>query len=76
MNVQPYSDVNKGDIIQYRSIKAKVAKIRAYPKISNPLAHEDYRKIVLSAKTCQEALKSLLEKIITRSHLTGYWPWR
>jgi ASC-1-like (ASCH) protein len=64
INVQPYADVNKGDIIQYRSAKVKVTKIRAYPGLSDLLAHEDYRKVVPAAKTHQEALQRLLEEII------------
>ena len=63
INAQPYADVNKGDIIQYRSAKVKVKKIRAYPGLSYLLAHEDYRKVVPSAKTHQEALQRLLEEI-------------
>jgi len=63
INAQPYADVNKGDIIQYRSAKVKVTKIRAYPGLSDLLAHEDYRKVVPSAKTHQEALQRLLEEI-------------
>jgi len=62
-NVQPYAEVNKGDIIQYRSAKVKVKKIRAYPGLSDMLAHEDYRKIVPEAKNHQEALRRLLEEI-------------
>ncbi len=64
INAQPYADVNKGDIIQYRSAKVKVKKIRAYPGLSDLLAHEDYRKVVPAAKTHQEALQRLLEEII------------
>ncbi|TAN35273.1 hypothetical protein EPN27_04115 [Patescibacteria group bacterium] len=63
INVQPYADVNKGDIIQYRSAKVKVTRIRAYPGLSDLLAHEDYRKIVPEAKSHQEALQRLLEEI-------------
>jgi len=63
INVQPYADVNKGDIIRYRSAKVKVTRIRAYPGLSDLLAHEDYRKIVPEAKSHQEALQRLLEEI-------------
>jgi ASC-1-like (ASCH) protein len=63
INAQPYADVNKGDIIRYRSAKVKVIKIRAYPGLSDLLAHEDYRKVVPSAKNHQEALQRLLEEI-------------
>lgn len=62
-NVQPYADVNKADIIQYRSVKVKVKKIRAYPGLSDLLAHEDYKKIDPGAKSHQEALQSLLKEI-------------
>jgi len=48
INVQPYADVNKGDIIKYRSAKVKVKKIRAYPGLSYLLAHEDYSHLCTS----------------------------
>jgi ASC-1-like (ASCH) protein len=63
INVQPYADVNKGDVIQYRSAKVKVKKIRAYPGLSDLLAHEDYRKVVPAAKSHQETLQILLKEI-------------
>jgi ASC-1-like (ASCH) protein len=63
INVQPYADVNKGDIIEYSSTKVKIKKIHAYPGLSDMLAHEDYRKIVPEAKSHQEALQILLEEI-------------
>jgi len=63
INAQPHADVNKGDVIRYRSVKARVKKIRAYPGLSDLLAHEDYRKIVPGAKSHQEALQSLLKEI-------------
>lgn len=64
INAQPYADVNKEDIIHYRSIKVKVKKIRAYPGLSDLLAYEDFRKIVPEAKSHQEALQILLEEIL------------
>jgi ASC-1-like (ASCH) protein len=63
VNAQPYADVNKGDIIRYRSTKVKVKKIFAYPGLADLLAHEDYKKIVPEAKNHQEALSCLLEEI-------------
>jgi ASC-1-like (ASCH) protein len=63
VNAPPYADVNKGDIIRYRSIKVKVKKIYAYPGLSDLLAHEDYRKIVPEAKNHEEALSYLLKEI-------------
>jgi ASC-1-like (ASCH) protein len=63
INSQPYADVNKGDVIQYSSVRAKVKKIHAYPGISDMLAHEDYGKIVPEAKSHKEALQTLLEEI-------------
>ncbi|MEW6001999.1 MAG: ASCH domain-containing protein, partial [Nitrospirota bacterium] len=62
INVQPYADVKKGDIIRYHSLKVTVKKIRAYPDISDLLAYEDYRKVVPEAKNFQEALKILREE--------------
>lgn len=63
INAQPYADVNKGDIIRYRSTKVEVKKIFAYPGLADLLAHEDYKKIVPEAKSHQEALSYLLEEI-------------
>jgi len=63
VNAKPYADVEKGDIIQYSSTKVMVKKIRAYPGLSDLLAHEDFRKVAPEAKTYQEALKKLLETI-------------
>ena len=63
VNAKPYADVEKGDIIKYHSAKVKVKGIRAYPGLSDMLAHEDYRKIVPEAKSNQEALQKLLEVI-------------
>lgn len=63
VNAQPYADVNKGDIIHYRSAKVKVKKIRAYPGLNDMLAYEDYTKVVPEAKSHQEALQRLLEEI-------------
>lgn len=63
VNTHPYADVNKGDIIRYRSTKITVKKIRAYPGLNDLLAYEDYRKVVPEAKSHQEALQSLLEEI-------------
>jgi ASC-1-like (ASCH) protein len=62
INAQPPADVNKGDVIRYRSTKVKVKKIRAYPGLSDLLAYEDYRKVVPEAKSHQEALGILLEE--------------
>jgi len=64
INIRPYADVNKGDIIRYRSAKVKVKKIYAYPGLSDLLAHEDYKRIVPDAKSHQEALQKLLEDIL------------
>ncbi len=61
VNAKPYADVEKGDIIRYSSAKVRVKKIRAYPGLSDLLAHEDRRKIVPEAKNNQEALQKLLE---------------
>jgi ASC-1-like (ASCH) protein len=63
VNAKPYADVEKEDIIRYKSTKVKVKKIRAYPGLSDLLAHEDRRKIVPEAKDNQEALQKLLEAI-------------
>lgn len=64
VNSQPYADVNKGDVIHYRSIKVKVKKIRAYPGLNDLLAYEDYRKVVPEAKSHEEALRKLIEDIL------------
>lgn len=63
VNISPYADVNKGDIIQYRSAKVEVKKIRAYPGLSDLLAYEDYTKVVPEAKNHQKALQKLLQEI-------------
>lgn len=63
INSEPYADVKKGDIIRYRSTKVRVKKIRAYPGLSDLLAHEDYGKVVPEAKSHQEALQRLIEVI-------------
>jgi ASC-1-like (ASCH) protein len=67
VNAQPYADVNKGDVIHYRSIKVKVKvkvkKIRAYPGLTDMLAYENFRKVVPEAKSHEEALQRLLEEI-------------
>lgn len=63
VNAQPYADVNKGDIIRYRSTYVRVKRIFAYPGLADLLAHEDYKRIVPEAKNNQEALSLLLEEI-------------
>lgn len=63
VNTQPYADVNKGDVIHYRSIKVKVKKTRAYPGLTDMLAYENFRKVVPEAKSHEEALQRLLEEI-------------
>lgn len=63
VNAKPYADVEKEDVIRYSSTKVRVKKIRAYPGLSDLLAHEDRRKIVPEAKNNQEALQKLLETI-------------
>lgn len=63
INAPPYADVNKGDIIHYRSTKVKVKKIRAYPGLTDLLAYEDFRKVAPEAKSHNEALRRLLEEI-------------
>ncbi len=61
VNINPYADVKKGDLIRYGSTEVVVRKIRAYPGISDLLAYEGYEKVVPGAANLQEALKTLLE---------------
>lgn len=63
VNVKPYADVNKGDVIKYSSTKVQVKKIYAYPGIADLLAHEDFKKIVPEAKDTKEAMEKLLEEL-------------
>lgn len=62
INIQPYADVNKGDIIRYNSAFVVVKRIRAYPSISDLLAYEDFKKIVPDSKDVSEARGRLLEE--------------
>lgn len=63
INVKPYADVNKGDVIKYSSTKVQVKRIYAYPGIADLLAHEDFKKIVPEAKDIKEAMAKLLEEL-------------
>lgn len=62
INIQPYADVNKGDIIRYNSTEVVVKKIRPYPSLSDLLAYEDFRKVVPDSKNLGEAHKRLIEE--------------
>ncbi|MEW6584978.1 MAG: ASCH domain-containing protein [Nitrospirota bacterium] len=60
-NVQPYADVNKGDVIHYRSAKVKVTGIRAYAGLNDLFTYEKYKKIVPEAKDKNEAIRKMME---------------
>jgi len=60
VNIDPYADVKKGDLIRYGSTEVVVRKIRAYPGISDLLAYEGYENVVPDAADFQEALKTLV----------------
>jgi ASC-1-like (ASCH) protein len=61
INIQPYADVNKGDIIRYNSIEVIVKKIRAYPSISDLLTYEDFKRIDPDSKDLNDAYRRLIE---------------
>lgn len=63
VNIKPFADVNKGDIIKYSSTKVQVKRIYAYPGIADLLAHEDYKEIVPEAKDNKEAMAKLLDEL-------------
>ncbi len=62
VNIQPYADVNKGDIIRYNSTDVIVKGIRAYPSLSDLLAYEDFRKITPDVWDVHDAHKRLLDE--------------
>lgn len=62
INIEPYANVNKGDIIRYNSTEVVVKRIHAYPGISDVLAYEDFRRIVPDSRDAKEAHKKLLEE--------------
>ncbi|HEB76154.1 MAG TPA: hypothetical protein ENJ04_07375 [Nitrospirae bacterium] len=61
VNIAPYADVKKGDVIRYGSTEVVVRSIRAYPGISDLLAYEGHERVVPGAADLKEALKVLLE---------------
>jgi ASC-1-like (ASCH) protein len=61
VNIAPYADVNKGDIIRYRSAEVRVRAIRAYPCLHDVVSYEDFRKIVPDASNPNEAHQRLME---------------
>lgn len=61
VNIAPYADVNKGDIIRYRSAEVRVRAIRAYPCLHDVVSYEDFKKIVPDASDPNEAHQRLME---------------
>ncbi|MBZ0158200.1 MAG: ASCH domain-containing protein [Alphaproteobacteria bacterium] len=59
-NAEKFSEVKIGDSIHYGSTEVRVTSIRAYPGVSDLLAHEDWRKIVPEAKDHQQAFDTLV----------------
>ncbi len=67
VNIAPYADVKKGDIISYHHTDVKVGHIRAYPGLGDLLAREDFRKIIPGAKDRNDALRTLLDGILEKN---------
>ena len=67
VNIQPFADVNKGDIISYHHTEVKVSHIRTYPGLGDLVAYEDYRKIIPGAKDRNDALRTLRKGILVKN---------
>lgn len=70
INIQPYADVKKGDIICYHGLDVKVKRINAYPGLNDLLQVEGYKNVVPEAKDINEAIDALLPEVhqIERPH--------
>lgn len=71
VNIQPFADVNKGDVIRYRSAEVRVKAIRGYRSLADLIAYEGYEKVIPWAKDQQAAHVRLLEKITHESPAHG-----
>ncbi len=59
VNIQPYADVKKGDMVRYSSIHARVKRIIGYYGLNDLLQHEGFKNVVPEAKDINEAIRIL-----------------
>jgi ASC-1-like (ASCH) protein len=71
VNIKPFADVDKGDVIRYRSAEVRVKRIRAYPGLSDLIAYEGWKRIIPWAKDQTEAHARLLKKVSHESPTHG-----
>lgn len=67
VNIQPYADVKKGDVLSYRDAEVVVRRIQGYRSLGDAVAYEDYTRIVPGSKDRNEALARLREYILEDS---------
>ncbi|GAB4387292.1 MAG: hypothetical protein Kow0025_00040 [Thermodesulfovibrionales bacterium] len=63
VNSEPFADVNVGDVIAFRSARARVTGIRPYPCLHDVVGYEDFRKLVPAAADRGEAHRRLKKDI-------------
>jgi ASC-1-like (ASCH) protein len=63
VNIAPYADVKKGDIICYHGVDAVVKRINAYPGLNDLLQAEGFKKVVPEARGINEAIRILRPEI-------------
>jgi ASC-1-like (ASCH) protein len=71
VNIQPFADVKKGDIISYKNTEVVVKSIRGYAGLGDLVAYEDHTRIIPRAKDKSEALRSLVEEMLERKPAHG-----
>jgi len=70
VNIQPYADVKKGDIICYHGVDVIVKKVNAYYGLNDLLNAEGIKRVVPEASDINEAIRALKFKVheIERPH--------
>ncbi len=71
VNIQPFADVKKGDVIAYHHTEVQVSHIRAYPGLGDLIAYEDHTRIIPGARDKNEALQRLMDEMLDKKPAHG-----
>lgn len=63
VNSEPFADVDVGDVIGYRSARARVKRIQPYPSLHDAVGYEDFTRIIPGAADRDEAYLRLKKDI-------------
>lgn len=60
INIAPYADVKRGDVIKYHSVHVRVTRINSYYGINDLLQAEGFKRVVPGAADINEAITALM----------------